>query len=396
MPHTIRSPGAVRGTALAVFLAFVHVVNDAVTAILGALVPTLQQRFDATPSLMAMMVATYWIASSVTQPLFGALAEDLGPRRVGALGVVFAAIFLSLIGVAGAVVVVFALLVIGGMGSAALHPVGSAIAGGPTVRNRTLGVGFFTAGGMIGFALGPVLILYLLSRYGSGVTPWFMVPGLILGGLVYLLLPDYEPHGLRRLRDLFDLELVRGPVGVLVLGGSLVSVTFLTFISSVPLWLVQEHGYPEDGRIIGWTLAAFSTGAGVGSLLGGLLAPRLGRRAIVVGSLVLAAAPLAAIRIVDVGGVVYFVAAFAAGVLLYAGSPVSVVIAQDLAPHAPAAAAGMVLGLTTGIAGALYIALGWLQDQVGLATGMSIGFAMVVPAALLAFTVFVRRPDVAR
>lgn len=396
MPHTIRNPGAVRGTALAVFLAFVHVVNDAVTAILGALVPTLQQRFDATPSLMAMMVATYWVASSVTQPLFGALAEDLGPRRVGALGVVFAAIFLSLIGVAGAVVVVFALLVIGGMGSAALHPVGSAIAGGPTVRNRTLGVGFFTAGGMIGFALGPVLILYLFSRYGSGVTPWFMVPGLILGGLVYLLLPDYEPHGLRRLRDLFDLELVRGPVGVLVLGGSLVSVTFLTFISSVPLWLVHQHGYPEDGHIIGWTLAAFSFGAGAGSLLGGLLAPRLGRRAVVVGSLVFAAAPLAAIRIVDVGGVAYFIAALAAGVLLYAGSPVNIVVAQDLAPHAPAAAAGMVLGLTTGIAGVLYIALGWLQDQVGLATGMGIGFAMVVPAALLAFTVFVRRPDVAR
>ena len=68
-------------TALAVFLAFVHVVNDAVTAILGALVPTLQQRFDATPSLMAMMVATYWIASSVTQPLFGAHQDAVRSGR---------------------------------------------------------------------------------------------------------------------------------------------------------------------------------------------------------------------------------------------------------------------------------------------------------------------------
>jgi MFS transporter, FSR family, fosmidomycin resistance protein len=57
---------------------------------------------------------------------------------------------------------VFVLLVIGGLGSAALHPVGTTIAGSQA-SNATLGVGLFTAGGMVGFALGPVLILYLVS-----------------------------------------------------------------------------------------------------------------------------------------------------------------------------------------------------------------------------------------
>lgn len=157
--------------ALAFFLAFVHTVNDAITAILGALLPMLQARFDASTTLLALIVATYSIASSVTQPIFGSLAEYLGLKVIGALGVFFAALFLSLIGVAPALFLVFTLLIIGGMGSAALHPVGTTIAGGPTVRNRALGVGFFTTGGMIGFALGPVLILYLISRFGVGVTP---------------------------------------------------------------------------------------------------------------------------------------------------------------------------------------------------------------------------------
>ncbi len=75
MSHVIRKRGVLEGTALAVFLAFVHTVNDAITAILGALLPTLQDRFDASPTLLAMLVATYWVASSVTQPLFGALAR---------------------------------------------------------------------------------------------------------------------------------------------------------------------------------------------------------------------------------------------------------------------------------------------------------------------------------
>jgi FSR family fosmidomycin resistance protein-like MFS transporter len=178
MPHELRKQGLLQGTALAVFLALVRTVNDAITAILGALLPTLQDRFDTGPTVLALIVAVYWVASSVTQPLFGALAEDVGLRLIGALGVVFAAIFLSLLGVAPTLWVVFVLLVIGGMGSAALHPVGTTIAGGSSVRNRTLGVGFFTAGGMLGFALGPLLILYIVDRYGTDATAWLMLPGL--------------------------------------------------------------------------------------------------------------------------------------------------------------------------------------------------------------------------
>jgi FSR family fosmidomycin resistance protein-like MFS transporter len=245
MPHVIRKPGVLAGTGLAVFLALMHTVNDAITAILGALLPTIQARFDAGPTLLAIIVATYSIASSVTQPVFGALAEQRSLRLVGAIGVLFSALFLSLVGVAPILVAVFALLVVGGMGSAALHPVGTAIAGGPSVANRALGVGFFTAGGMIGFALGPVLILFLVARYSAAATAWL-------------------------------------------------------------------------------------------------------------------------------------------------SGPVNVVIVQDLAPHAPAAAAGMVLGVSIAVAGALYGALGWINQAVGLAAGMTIGFALVAPAAAIGLTVLIR------
>lgn len=77
-------------------------------------------------------------------------------------------------------------------------------------------------------------------------------------------------------------------------------------------------------------------------------------------------------------------------------SPVKVVVAQDLAPHAPAAASGMVLGMTAAVAGTLYIGLGRLQEAIGLEEGIIVGFAMVVPAALVAFAVLGRHPQVAR
>ena len=161
-------------------MTLVHTVNDAITAILGAMLPTLQVRFDAGPTTLAVMVGVFWIASSVTQPVFGALGEDIGLRVIGCVGVLMASTFLSLIGVASELWLVFVLLVIGGLGSAALHPVGTTIASSQA-SNATLGVGLFTAGGMVGFALGPVLILYLVSTYGTDATVWLAVPGLILG-----------------------------------------------------------------------------------------------------------------------------------------------------------------------------------------------------------------------
>src|SRR5918996_319579 len=163
MPHIIRKPGILGGTTLAVF----------------------------------------WIASSVTQPVFGALGEDVGLRVFGCVGVLMASTFLSLIGVASELWLVFVLLVIGGLGSAALHPIGTTIAGSQA-SNATLGVGLFTAGGMVGFALGPVVILHVVSTYGSEATVWLAVPGLVLGVAVGVLLPQWEPHPRRPLRRLFD------------------------------------------------------------------------------------------------------------------------------------------------------------------------------------------------
>jgi FSR family fosmidomycin resistance protein-like MFS transporter len=391
MPHVIRKPGVLGGTSLAVFMALVHTVNDAITAILGALLPTLQGRFDASPTLLAVIVAVFWISSSVTQPIFGALGEDVGLRVIGSLGVLMAATFLSLIGVASELWLLFLLLVIGGLGSAALHPVGTTIAG-TQATNATLGVGLFTAGGMVGFALGPVLILYLVSAFGSDATIWLMGPGLVLGAAVAVLLPQWEPHPRRPLRRLFDWTLVRGPVGLLAVASSFSALAFVTFTSSLPLWLVREHGYAPDAALIGWTLSVFAFSGGLGSVVGGYLAPRLGATVTIVGAFLATLAPLAAVALVEPASPLFFAAAALAGLLLYVPVPALIIIAQEFAPGAPATASGMLLGLGSALAGGAYIVLGRIQESAGLEVGILIGFGMVVPAALIALIVLRSSP----
>lgn len=381
MAHIIRRPGMIAGARMAVFLALVHAVNDVLTAVLGALLPTLQARFAASTTVLAVLVAAFSVSSSLTQPLLGALAERANPRRVAAAGVALAAVALSLVGVAGSIPVLLVLLVLGGIGSAALHPVSTSIVGGPSAKNPGLAVGLFTAGGMAGFAAGPVLILYLVSRYGTEITPWLMLPALALAVGVLRLLPDWEPH--RTIRRVAGRGLLSGRVVLLTAAAALISLVFITFTSAVPLWLVTDHGLATDAALLGWTLGAFSLAAGAGAIAGGAVAARWGYATTTAASLLAALVPITAVLLVPPGPATLVAAALSGG-LIYASQPLLIVAAQQAAPEAPAAAAGVVLGVGHALAGVLYIASGAVQGLIGLVPAMALTFALLVPAALIA------------
>jgi MFS transporter, FSR family, fosmidomycin resistance protein len=386
-------PMLLTGSSLVAFLAVVHLASDAVTNIFSALLPTFQHHFGVTETILALLVATLAFSSSVTQPLFGALADRLGHRRVGALGVILNAGLLSLIGVVPTLYLLFGLLLIGGLGSAALHPAIASIARAAGRQKGELAVSLFSAGGTVGVALGPVIVLFLVSSQGLNITPWLMIPGVILGGLMYILVPSQEERpSLRGRAKLFDLRLLLGPVGLLSLTGILSSVASVTFNNAMPLWLVQRHGLAYDTALIGWILAAFSLSAALGGIIAGMLSRRMSHRLLITGSILLALAPLFAIFYLEPSTLLFFLAVMLAGALLNAGLPLMVVSAQDLAPHSAATASGMLMGFTIGVAGILYIGIGRLQELIGLTSAMSLSYLSLIPAALLAFYVLTKYP----
>ena len=145
-----------------------------------------------------------------------------------------------------------------------------------------------------------------------------------------------------------------------------------------------------DAAIIGWTLSAFAFAGGLGSILGGFLAPRLGAVVTIVGAFLLTLCPLLAVLATEPGTAPYFGAIVLSGILIFVPVPALVIIAQEFIPGAPATAAGMVLGLGSALAGIGYIVLGRVQETVGLTHGILIGFSMVVPAALITLVVLLR------
>ena len=118
--------------------------------------------------------------------------------------------------------------------------------------------------------------------------------------------------------------------------------------------------------------------------MGGLLSNKLGAKQLIVGSLVLALLPFYSLFFLIPGSPAYFVMIVLAGALVNAGMPMLIVTAQDHSPKAAATAAGMLMGFSAGVAGLVYVGIGRLQENLGLAPAIMVGYLALVAGALFA------------
>lgn len=391
MTDAVRSRWLVSGTSLTALLLGAHFFNDLFAGTLAALLPTLQVRFDANEVMLASFVAALSFSSSMLQPLFGAVADRVGRRVVASLGVVTSSAILSLMGIMPSPWLLLPLLLVGGLGSAAFHPAGSSLARSAATRNRGLAMGIFSAGGTFGMAVGPLLIGLFVINDWLHLTPWLMAPGVLFGLLIYLLVPPQPRDPATQRSKLFDLELFKGPVGRLCVAGVLRSISWTAIINGAPLWLVSARGLGPDSPTVFLTITTFTIAGALGGILSGLVEHRFSRQMLVTGSMVGAVVPLVLMLFSTPGSVLYFLCVALSGMLVNGGLPIMVVSAQDMAPHAIATASGMLMGLTWGAAGLLYLGIGALQGAIGLDAAMALSVLPLLPGALIAYRVLASR-----
>ena len=144
----------------------------------------------------------------------------------------------------------------------------------------------FSVGGNIGFALGPVLVTPLVIVFGLHGTLFLLIPTWLMAGVLI--------HELPRLRR-FRVDLEGGRVQqsdahdawrpFIILGGviALRSFVYFGFVSFVPLYFI--HDLHTSKALGGVALTAMLVGGATGTLLGGRLADRFGRRSVLSGSM---------------------------------------------------------------------------------------------------------------
>jgi FSR family fosmidomycin resistance protein-like MFS transporter len=371
------------GVGLVGLLALAHLAVDAVTAILPALLPALQDMFGLSESALAALVSLQWLCTSLSQPALGSLADRYGPRRVGAVGLLLSVVLTALVTVVPRAWMLYAAVAVGGLGSAAFHPAAlSLVRRRGLVRRPALGVSFYSAAGTAGMALGPLAVLVLMGTVGLVAAPLLMLPGALLAVLMFWRAPDLRtsatgPH-------VIDRSLLSGPVGRLTLATMLATLPAIAVTNSLPLLLSADSDSESNAPIIGITLALFSLAGAIGGVLAAV-SSRIPRRVIVPATMVAAVPALIAVLETAPGTVGYFTAVAASGALVQASLPLLTVAAQDVAPRQAAVAGGMIMGLGVGAAGLLYLLVGVLQQAIGILPAVTAVMVLPLVAAGLAY-----------
>jgi FSR family fosmidomycin resistance protein-like MFS transporter len=364
-----------------------HLSVDLCQAAVPALLPFFVEQRGYSYAAAGALVFAATVGSSLIQPLFGHAADRLQLPWLMAVGVLMAGAGIALAGVASSYLLTFAAIALSGIGVAAFHPEGARHANYASGARKAQGMSLFALGGNGGFALGPVLTTGFVLAFGLPGTLFLaLIPG--VAGTV-LLAKSGKLHSLR-VRGAAAAEADSestpedrwGAFGRLTGVISLRSCVHFGLLSFVPVWFVTSLGTSEAGGNAALT-AMLAAGA-AGTVIGGRIADRVGRRTILLAC-VAATTPLMAAFILAPTALAFPLVALL-GLVIIGTFAITVVLGQEYLPNRLGMASGVTLGAAIGVGGALAPILGALADAHGIETAMWVIAAIPLPALLLALT----------
>lgn len=362
-------------------LSFAHGCADLCQGAVPALLPTLIAARGLSLASAAALVTAATIASSVVQPLFGIWSDRLDFPFLAPLGVVVAGLGLGAVGFCHSYAALAGALAVSGLGVALFHPEAARMAGragGGTAR----GMSYFSVGGNIGFAVGPLAVLLTVGIFGLDVSPLLALPGLLACAVLVVELRGRRAGADRHARH------VRAPHGparwgpFTRLAGAAVArtVAFFALQAFVPVYLIHRLGASD--ALAGIALTTMLGAGAVGTLVGSRWADRWGRRLVLVWAMVPLTALLALLP--ELGLPASIAALAAIGFLVDAPFATTVVIGQAYLPGRSGLASGITLGLAIGLGGLIAASLGLLADATSITTALLTLPAFTVVAAALA------------
>jgi MFS transporter, FSR family, fosmidomycin resistance protein len=344
-----------------------HLATDLAQGSLPALLPFLKAEFELSYTMASALVLAATISSSLIQPAFGLWSDARGALWLLPAGVALAGVGMAAATVAPTYPLIMLSVLAAGVGVAAYHPEGSKFASYASGSRRASGMSFFSVGGNVGFALGPVYASALILALGLHGGILLAVPGLLVAtGLIFVLryLGGFAPEQMPRQERAAPGAETRGLTLLLVVVG-LRSVAHMGLFTFIPLWEIHKGHGEAYGTFV---LALFLFAGAVGTLCGGPLADRFGRRPVLRFSFV-AATPLILVYVL-VGGPLGVLAVTLSGAVVIGTFGVSLVMSQEYMPGRVGMASGLSIGLAIGLGGVAALVLGAVADTVDLRTAV--------------------------
>jgi MFS transporter, FSR family, fosmidomycin resistance protein len=347
-----------------------HMLNDMILSLILAIYPILKHDFQLNFAQVGLITLTYQLTASMLQPLVGMVTDKRPMPYSLPVGMGFTLCGLLLLAVAPDFTILLLAAGLVGIGSSVFHPESSRVARMASGGRHGLAQSLFQVGGNVGSALGPLLAAWIIVRNGRGSVAWFSLVALL--AIVVLLQVGrwYSRHHATRShsasKHLTVMALSRNQiVGALAILGLLIfsKYFYLASLSSYyTFYLIHKFGVSVQGAQVHLFVFLFAVAAG--SLIGGPVGDRIGRKWVIWVS-ILGVAPFTLLlphaNLMWTGVLTVII-----GLVLSSAFSAILVYAQELIPGRVGMISGLFFGLAFGMGGIGAAVLGGLADVHGI------------------------------
>ena len=367
------NPTKMEGTvySMLVICGISHFLNDMIQSIIPSIYPVIKDKFDFSFAQIGIITLMFQMTSSILQPFTG-LYADKHPRPYAlSVGMCFTLMGLLMLAFSEHYLLILLSVSIVGLGSSMFHPTASRVAQLASGGRKSLAQSIFQVGGNGGSAIGPLLAALIILPFGQAAISWFALAALAaalimirLGAWYKARLAYVVTHPQKNIttNNAISKRAKYGALLILVL--LIFSKYFYTscITSYFTFFLIDKFGISvRDSQLCLFVfLAAFA----IGTVAGGMLGDKFGRKYVIWFS-ILGAAPFA--LIMPYANLTWtIISTFLAGLIIASAFSSIVVYATDLMPDKVGLIAGIFFGLMFGLGGLGSAFFGWLADKTSI------------------------------
>lgn len=348
-----------------------HFLNDMIQSFIPSIYPILKANFDFSFAQIGIITLVFQMTSSILQPFTG-LYADRHPRPYAlSVGMCFTLTGLLLLAFANNYLAILIAVSIVGFGSSVFHPTASRVTQMASGGKKSLAQSIFQVGGNGGSALGPLLAAIIILPYGQHSISWFALAALLAALIMIRLGAWYKarlkyivkhPQKTPELNTNISKRAKYGALAILIL--LVFSKYFYTscITSYFTFFLIDKFGVSVRASQL--FLFVFLAAFAIGTVAGGMLGDRFGRKYVIWFS-ILGAAPFA-LAMPYVGLTWTIICCFLSGLIIASAFSSIVVYATDLMPDKVGMIAGVFFRLMFGLGGLGSAFFGWLADKTSI------------------------------
>ena len=352
-------------------IAFSHFINDSLQSVIPSVYPMIKDKFQLSFAQIGLITFTFQLTASLLQPFVGVYTDRKPKPYSLAIGMSFSLFGLIMLAYAANFYSILVAVGFVGIGSSIFHPEASRVAYLGAGGRRGLAQSIFQLGGNAGSAAGPLLVALIVMPYGQHNIVWCCIAA-ILGILVLLkIAPWYQSQIAMRsakktVAKAENVSLSKNKIiiSIIVLLALIFSKYFYlsSMTSYFTFFLIQKFGLTAQQSQ--FHLFMFLAAVAAGTLLGGPLGDRFGRKYVIWIS-ILGAAPFT--LLLPYANLFWTgVLSVIIGVIIASAFSAILVYAQELLPGKVGLVSGLFFGFAFGIAGIGSALLGRLADHTSI------------------------------